>query len=353
MTYQWLSLEGSGKTRFMSDLSAIVLAAGLGKRMKSNLPKVLHPCAGRPLVHYPVRAAFEAGARQVVVVASPQTREPIQHDLTRVFGAERVIVTVQDPPRGTGDAARVGVGPVTTERVMILCGDTPLLTAADLDALVQGLGVAPGGRLAVLSAILEDPTGYGRILRDEAGAVTQIREHRDCSEAERAVREVNAGVYVVDTEFLRAGLGRLTPSNAQGEYYLTDVVAMAAADGGASGVVGSRDSLLGVNDRSQLVEAEGLLFARIARQHAARGVTVCAGACIEDGVTFAGEARVEANAQLCGNTRVGAGAVVGVGCVATNAVIGAGAVLAPYTVVRDAEVKAGTRTIAHATIGDG
>jgi bifunctional UDP-N-acetylglucosamine pyrophosphorylase/glucosamine-1-phosphate N-acetyltransferase len=260
-------------------------------------------------------------------------------------------MAVQNPPRGTGDAARVGVELVTADRVLILCGDTPLLTPADLRPLASALEATESARLAVLSAILDDPTGYGRILRDESGNVTEIREHRDCSEEQRTVHEVNAGVYVVETPFLREALTRLSPSNAQGEYYLTDVVAMAHGDGGAVGVVGSRDSLLGVNDRSQLAEAEALLYARIAREHAKNGVTVRAGACIEDTVTFAGEATVGANAFLRGETRVGRGAVIDIGCVVTDATVSEGAKLGPYTVVQPgAEVGPRVQTEPHSVV---
>lgn len=334
----------------MSDLSAIVLAAGLGTRMKSALPKVLHPCAGRPLVHYSVRAAIEVGATQVVVVASPETREPIERELVTVYGRERIVVVVQSPPRGTGDAARYGVEPVSAARTLILCGDTPLVTAADLRPLRAALDQAPGAVVAVLTALLDDPTGYGRMLRGADGGLTQIREHRDCTPEQRAVREVNAGVYVVDTPFLRAALARLTPANAQGEYYLTDIVAMGAASGGALGVVGSRDNLLGVNDRSQLVEAEALLFERIARTQAQSGVTVRAGACIEDTVTLAADVVVGAGAHLRGKTTVAGGASIDVGCVLTDATIGERVVLAPYTVVTGATLAAGARSAPHDVI---
>jgi len=187
-----------------------VLAAGQGKRMVSALPKVLHRAAGRPLVHYPVRAALEAGAEHGIVVASPETRELIERDLVAAFGPGRITVVVQSPPRGTGDAARVGLEAVDGERVFILCGDTPLLQGGDLAPLEAALSAAPTLRVVVSSARLDDPTGYGRILRDGAGRVTAIREHRDlASDEERAIREVNSGQYAADVAFLRAALAEL------------------------------------------------------------------------------------------------------------------------------------------------
>src|SRR4051812_40449570 len=169
-------------------LSAIVLAAGKGTRMKSQLPKVLHPLCGRPLVDYPVMAAFEAGADQVVVVTSGQPE--LTSALEARYGKERISIAIQDPPRGTGDAVRAGLGVVEHPRTLVLCGDTPLVRAHDLTSLLQALDVQ-GQVLSFLTALLEVPFGYGRVLRDAAGAVVEIREHRDLqSDAERAIREV-------------------------------------------------------------------------------------------------------------------------------------------------------------------
>lgn len=336
-----------GRRPRMKELSAIVLAAGIGKRMRSAVPKVLHRVAGHPLVHYPVQAAVAAGARHIVVVASPSTRHAVERSLGEAFGADHVTLEVQDPPRGTGDAARIGVVRVDTPQVLILCGDTPLLTVDDLRQLVREREDS-GARIAVLTALLADPTGYGRVLRDAAGVVLEVREHRDLlNEAQRAVCEVNSGVYCADTEFLRQALGRIAPANAQGEYYLTDVVAMAAEGGLAIGVQGDPSSLVGVNDRTQLAAAETALFARRAVALAGEGVTILGEARIEQEVVVSGDVTVGPGCCLRGKTRIGQGATLDVGCVLTDADIGAGAYLGPYCVVERAVVEAGQRLQPH------
>src|SRR3954466_11357680 len=202
----------------MPRLTAVILAAGLGTRMKSALPKVIHPIAGRPLLHFAVQAAFEAGVERAVVVTSG--RPEIDEFLRREFG-ERVTTVVQDPPRGTGDAARIGLEQVQTERVLILCGDTPLVRAEELAVLVAALDQPGAHELALMTCTLDAPHGYGRVLRDERGLVLEVREQRDLqTPEERAVREVNAGMYAGDTAALRRALSEVRPNNSQGEYYL-------------------------------------------------------------------------------------------------------------------------------------
>jgi bifunctional UDP-N-acetylglucosamine pyrophosphorylase / glucosamine-1-phosphate N-acetyltransferase len=318
----------------MSELSAIVLAAGEGKRMKSKLTKVLHPIAGRPLVYYPVRAALDAGARSVAVVTNRDNAELVGAYVSTVFGKGRVRCVTQDPPRGTGDAARVGLTLTEADRVLILCGDTPLLRAEELARVLEALDASDKLELALMSCLVDDPGGYGRILRSPAGAVLEIREHRDLSNDEqRAVREVNAGVYAARRAPLAAALAELTPSNAANEYYLTDVVAMAAKRGAAAAVIGDAEALVGVNDRSQLAEAEILMYERIARQHCQNGVTVHRGARIEHGVTIEIDATIETDVFLRGQTAIGSGATIDVGCVVTDSKIGANTVLKPYSIV--------------------
>jgi bifunctional UDP-N-acetylglucosamine pyrophosphorylase/glucosamine-1-phosphate N-acetyltransferase len=322
-------------------LSAIVLAAGKGTRMKSQLPKVLHPLCGRPLVEYPVAAAFEAGADQVVVVTSGQPE--IAQALEARYGKERITVAVQDPPRGTGDAVRVGLAAVKHARTLILYGDTPLLRAQDLSGLLAALEV-PGQVLSILTALLEAPFGYGRVLRDSAGAVLEVREQRDLqSDAERAIREVNAGMYAAETEKLQAAVAELKPNNAQGEYYLTDIVAALAKTSRVAPVLGEAEALLGVNDRADLGRAEELLYARQRELFRKAGVTIHGDARIDSGVEIAADAEIGAGVSLRGQTKVGPGTRIDVGSVLTDASVGANVEIKPYCVISQSSVGDGAQ----------
>ncbi len=309
--------------------------------MKSQLPKVLHPLCGRPLLEYPVTAAFEAGAEQVVVVTSGQPE--ISAALEARYGRERIRVVVQDPPRGTGDAVRVGLGAVAHPRTLILYGDTPLLRARDLSGLLEALD-APGQELAILTALLDAPFGYGRVVRDARGAIVEVREERDLrSDAERAIREVNAGMYAASTERLRAAVADLKPNNAQGEYYLTDIVAFLAQSSRVSAVQGDADALVGVNDRADLARAEELLFARVRELHRRAGVTVHGDARIDSDVVIAPEAEIGQGVSLRGSTKVGAKSRVDVGCVLVDSEVGEGAELKPYCVIMQSRVGDGAQ----------
>jgi bifunctional UDP-N-acetylglucosamine pyrophosphorylase / glucosamine-1-phosphate N-acetyltransferase len=317
-------------------LTAIVLAAGKGTRMKSQLPKVLHPLCGRPLLEYPVAAAFEAGADQVVVVTSGQPE--ITQALVDRYGTERIAVVVQDPPRGTGDAVRVGLEHVLHARTLILYGDTPLLRARDLSGLLEALA-APGQELSMLTALLDLPLGYGRVIRDKLGAIVEVREERDLrNHAERAIREVNAGMYAASTERLRAAVADLKPNNAQGEYYLTDIVAFLSKSSRVTAVQGDADALVGVNDRADLARAEELLFARHRDQHRRAGVTVHGDARIDSDVEIAADAEIGAGVCLRGRSKVGAGSRIDVGSVLVDSQIGEGAEIKPYCVIMHSSV---------------
>ncbi|MDF3066089.1 MAG: N-acetylglucosamine-phosphate uridyltransferase [Polyangiaceae bacterium] len=317
-------------------LSAIVLAAGKGTRMKSQLPKVLHPLCGQALVEYPVAAAFLAGAEHVVAVTSGQPE--LTQALEARFGKERITVVVQDPPRGTGDAVRVGLEAVRHPRTLILYGDTPLVRAQDLSGLLTALD-APGCELSLLTATPDSPFGYGRVLRSTQGAVTEVREQRDLkTEAEHATREVNAGMYAAATETLRTAVAALEPNNAQGEYYLTDVVASIARKAGVTAVLGDSDALVGVNDRADLARAEDLLYARLRDQHRRAGVTVHGDARIDSGVQIGEDAEIGPGVCLRGKTRIGAGARVDVGSVLVDAEVGPGTNIKPYCVVTQSRV---------------
>ncbi|AKT39257.1 bifunctional UDP-N-acetylglucosamine diphosphorylase/glucosamine-1-phosphate N-acetyltransferase GlmU [Chondromyces crocatus] len=319
-------------------LTAVILAAGQGTRMKSPLPKVLHPLCGRPMLHYVVDAAFQAGAADVVVVVG-HGRDEVSAQLASAFG-DRVRTAVQETQRGTGDAVRCALPQLRPEAdaVLLLCGDTPLLEAEELKALWNALS-ASSGPLAMLTMTLPDPTGYGRILRGADGQVLGIREHKDASPEERAITEVNPGVYVARTAFLREALTRLTTDNAQGELYLTDIVAQAATAGGTS-ALSTRDpgSLAGINDRAQLAAAEDVLHHRIADAWRRKGATIRTSARIDASVALDPDAIIEHGVVLRGATRIGAGAHIDVGSVLTDVVVAAGAVLKPYTVAQRSSI---------------
>jgi bifunctional UDP-N-acetylglucosamine pyrophosphorylase / glucosamine-1-phosphate N-acetyltransferase len=327
----------------MKSTTAIVLAAGQGTRMKSALPKVMHPVCGLPIVHFVVQAALDAGCAAVVVVVG-HGRRLVEDYLAKTFPGGRVRTAVQEAQKGTGDAARVGLGAVgKAARVLVLNGDVPLLTGEDARAVAAPLDdLATGAAVSFATCVVADPSGYGRVLR-KAGRVVQIREHRDLRTAdERAVREINAGIYVAGAAFLREALAELLPNNAQGELYLPDIVAFAsnAAEPIATVERGS-DVVAGVNDREQLAGVERAMRARIVRRWRVEGATVREGACVDAAVVLEPDATVESGAVLRGRTRVASGALVDVGCVLTNVEVGEGAVVKPYTVATDSRIGRG------------
>ncbi|MBI4955634.1 MAG: NTP transferase domain-containing protein, partial [Myxococcales bacterium] len=306
----------------MTELTAIVLAAGQGTRMKSRRAKVLHELCGRPMIDFPVRAALAAGAREVVVVVG-RDRDEVTAHLARTFGAA-VRTAIQAEQRGTGDAVRAALPAVPGDATaaLVLYGDTPLVPAPVLAELAAER--ARGDRrLALLTFEVADPTGYGRILRGASGEVRAVREHRDASAAERAIRECNAGMYCARLDFLRAAIGALGTDNAQGELYLTDVVG--AADGDAASLRADATSLAGVNDRAQLAAVEAELYRRIADDWRKAGVTVRESARIDAGVELEPDATIEHGVALRGSTRIGRGARIDVGAVLVDTEVAEGA----------------------------
>lgn len=324
----------------MSRLIAVVMAAGHGTRMKSSLPKVLHPACGRPLVYYPVRAALELGASEIVVVVNPATQLAISSALQLHFDQKPIKFAVQTIPQGTGDAARVGLAASTAtdhDRVLILSGDTPLLQATDLQPLVNALD--PTTALGFMYFHAEKPHGYGRVMRNADGMPTAIVEQRDLNDpSEEAIQDVNAGVYVARADELRSALSHLQPNNAQGEYYLTDIVADIAQHAGVCAVEASPAALQGVNDRSQLNHIEQLIFARIREQWARAGVSIIGEPLIDHSVTLEPDVRVEAGVRLRGATHIRAGTTIDVGSVVTDTMVDAEVLIKPYCVIVDSVI---------------
>jgi bifunctional UDP-N-acetylglucosamine pyrophosphorylase/glucosamine-1-phosphate N-acetyltransferase len=324
--------------------SAIILAAGEGTRMKSSRPKVLHEIAGRALVSWVVQTALDAGASRCLVVVG-HARDDVERELSTRFG-KRVEMVLQPEQRGTGDAVRCAMEADDTVegRVLVLYGDCPLIPVPLLQDLVDRSQQA-GADLGLVTATLTDPTGYGRIVRSRAGDVTRIVEDRDCSEDERSIQEVNPGLYAMRADFLREAIAQLTPDNAQGQLYLTDVVELAANRGKVVDLEGDMADLTGINDQRDLAAAASTRRRRTAEELARSGVAVAdldtlyvdADCEIEPGATLG------ANVHLRGRCLVRAGAHIDVGCVLTDVVVERDAKVLPYTVAVDSTIGEGAQ----------
>ncbi|HEY5241537.1 MAG TPA: bifunctional UDP-N-acetylglucosamine diphosphorylase/glucosamine-1-phosphate N-acetyltransferase GlmU [Polyangiaceae bacterium] len=326
----------------MNTTTAIVLAAGQGTRMKSALPKVMHPVSGLPILHYGVQAALDAGCEEVVVVVG-HGRQMVEEYLARAFPGGRVKTAIQEQQRGTGDAARVGLAAVrkAAASILLMNGDVPLVRGDDLRAVLAPLDLEKAPALSFAVCVVEDPTGYGRVVRKD-GKVVFIREHRDLRDvAEQSVREINAGIYAANVALLREALATLVPNNSQGELYLTDIVPFACNAGERVDTVElAADVLAGVNDREQLEQVDRAMQGRIVRHWRKEGVTVREGARIETGVVLDPDVTIESGAVLRGRTHVRRGASVDVGCVLTDADVGEAVTLKPYSVVTGSRIGA-------------
>jgi len=307
-------------------MNIVILAAGQGKRMKSALPKVLHAIAGRPMLSHVLDTARSVGAdaglvRPIVVVGHGG-------DAVRAayVGADDLVFVTQATQLGTGHAVQQAVPHLNDARpTLVLYGDVPLTTAATLRRLVA----AAGNGVALLTVRLADPSGYGRIVRDAGGSVVRIVEEKDATAAERAIDEINTGILVAPTAQLKTWLAALSNHNAQGEYYLTDVIAQAVAVGVpvSAVVLADPDEALGVNSPAQLAEVE-----RIAQRRTAAAL-------MESGVRLADPARIDVR----GSVEAGADVFIDVGCVFEGRVVlGDGVRIGPHNLLRDCTIGAGT-----------
>lgn len=269
----------------MAEAWAVILAAGLGTRMRSERAKVLHPVAGRPMIQKVQSVLREAGFHHQVVVVGHQADEVAR--AAREVAGVTVRIARQPQPRGTADAVVQGVGAleqVTEGQLLVAYGDTPLLQAETVERLVR-THQETGALCTLLTARLSDPTGYGRILRDQAGRCLAVVEEPDATPEQRAIDEINAGLYLFDLNGLRQVLPQIGAENRQQEYYLTDAVASFAARGRVATVqVEDPDEILGINDRIQLARAEKILRRRTLEHWMAQGVTV-----VDPATTFVDE----------------------------------------------------------------
>jgi bifunctional UDP-N-acetylglucosamine pyrophosphorylase/glucosamine-1-phosphate N-acetyltransferase len=337
-----------------STFAAVVMAGGLGTRMRSTTPKHLHPLLGRRMVDWVLEAARPLGAAPLVVIASPESSD--------AFGG--TTVAVQQQPLGTGDAvrsAREAVG-VEAEHLLVLSGDTPLLTATLLAELVDA-HLGSGAAATILSFEPADTRAYGRVVRAPDGTVEAVVEAVDATPEQLELKECNSSIYVFRTEQLWPALERLEPHNAQGELYLTDAIRdlVGRGDRVAAHLAAEAAETEGVNTRAELAAATAALRDRINLEHMLAGVTIAdpATTWIEPSVALEPDAVVQPFTVLRGTTSVAAGAEVGPHAVVVDAEIGAGALVGPFCYLRPGTVlgpraKAGTFVeLKKSTIGEG
>jgi bifunctional UDP-N-acetylglucosamine pyrophosphorylase/glucosamine-1-phosphate N-acetyltransferase len=323
-------------------LAAVVMAAGLGTRMKSAVPKHLHALLGRRVVDWVLDAAEEAGCAPVVVVASPDTRAAY---------ADRT-VAVQDEPRGTGDAVAAAESTLAgfVGRVLVLDAAAPLLTGEHFRELVEE-HERQAAAVTLLSFEPDTPLPYGRVIRGADGAVREIVEDRDATAEQRTVRELNSSIYVFESAALWPALARLEAHNVQGELYLTDTIAHIVAAGGRAAAYRCPDPIapLGVNTRAELAVAAAVLRDRLNERHMLAGVTIVdpATTWIDAAVEIEPDALIHPFTVLRGGTRIAAGAEIGPHAVAVDAEVGPGATVGPFCYLRpgtvlEEQAKAGT-----------
>ena len=316
------------------------MAAGLGMRMKSRTPKLLHPLAGRPMVAYVVDAGREVSGRRPLVVTSPATAA-VRDAL------EDVDYALQREPRGTGDAVATALAalPDDVDEILVLTGDAPLLDASLLGELLDERRLDQAA-IALVAVDAIDPGNLGRVIRDEAGTVERIVERKDATDEEIAVNEINSGLYAFDAAWLRGRIGSLNASPKTGELYLTELVELARADGRLVVALTVEDDgrLLGINDRAELAQAEWDLRTRINGDHMRAGVTMRdpSTVYVDATVTLAADVTLEPNVILRGATSVGEGTTIGAGSEIHDSTIGARCVVWA-SIVESSTVEDGAR----------
>lgn len=320
--------------------TSVILAAGMGTRMKSKMPKVLHTVCGKPLSKWVIDASKAAGADKVCAVVGHKA-ETVKEVLGDVCE-----FALQAEQKGTGHAVMQAIDVIKNSKgeVVILNGDTPLITAEIINKAIE-YHKNNDNQATVITAILDDATGYGRIVRDNDGSVLKIVEQKDASEEEKKINEVNSGMYVFDAQSLVYALDKITPNNAQGEYYLTDTLEILLSAGKKIGgyAISDNDEIRGINDRVQLNEAEKIMQKRINEYHMRNGVTMRnpESVYIEDGVEIGNDTEICQNVTIKSGTKIGSDCVIGSGSMLDRAVIHDG-VDVLSSVILESEVDEGT-----------
>lgn len=326
----------------MDSIAAIILAAGKGTRMKSSKVKVLHPLAGEPLLSFPLEAARAADAERIVVVVGHQADEVRRH----FSGRDGIDFALQEEQHGTGHAVACAAPLLRGFQgtVLILCGDVPLIRAETLQRMLAGHRES-GATVTVLTAVVDNPRGYGRIVKDGAGLVVGIVEEKDATEEQRAVREINSGIYCVDGPFLFEAVAGLSRDNAQGEYYLTDIVRTAVGQGRSCAACPVEDAVdvMGINDRVQLAQAEAVLRRRINEAHMLDGVTIRdpGATYIDAGTVIGRDTCIHPNVHISASTEIGERCVIEPSAVIRGCRIGDAVIVKAGSVLEDSIIRDG------------
>ncbi len=301
------------------DLSIVVLAAGQGTRMKSTLPKVLHPIAGKPMLAHVIKTAQSLTPKKIVVVHG------FGGEILKESFSDTALEWAHQPKQlGTGDAVAKALAALNTnERVLILYGDVPLISAKTLQQLLEA---TPDNAMGLITSIMDDPYGLGRIIRDDKGHVIKVVEQKDASTQELKVREANTGIYVVPVKYLKDWIPQLSNDNHQKEYYLTDIIAMAVKDKVAISTVNPSHhwEVLGINDRQQQSEAERYYQRALAKTLMKEGVTICDPLRFDVRGTLnaKNDVVIDVNAIFEGDVTLGSGCKIGPNCILINCRLG-------------------------------
>jgi bifunctional UDP-N-acetylglucosamine pyrophosphorylase / glucosamine-1-phosphate N-acetyltransferase len=324
--------------KHMDSLAIIVLAAGKGTRMKSDTAKVLHPVGGLPMLFYPLKTAQKFSPQKLVVVVGHQAGR-----VEELFAGGNIVFVRQEQQLGSGHAVAVTEELLTgfSGTVLIMCGDVPLIRMETIERLLAGHWQR-AATVSVLTVNLDDPDGYGRVVRDTAGALQRIVEHRDATEEQRRIREINTGIYCCKASFLYAALKKIGNNNDQGEYYLPDIIALAVTEGKPALAVLTNDfqEVKGINDRIDLAEAERVMRQRILARHMRDGVSIIdpASTYIEYSVSIGADTVIYPNASIRGKSAIGGNCTIDMNCTIIDSTIGSRVHIKPDCVIDESRV---------------
>src|SRR3989304_1664172 len=334
-----------------TEIAAIILAAGLGKRMKSDIPKVLHPVAGKPMLFYPIEVVKSLGIDKVVVIVGHKAEEVI-NTLQEVRSQEsgvrsqkkfQIQFVKQEPQLGTGHAVLCAEDSLKAWKgnILILSGDVPLITRETILGLLD-LHAKKKALISFISSIVEDPAGYGRVVRGKNNTVLKIVEDKDASQREKRISEINTGIYFIDAAFLFSGIKQIKKENAQGEYYLPDLIGMAVKQKKRVAALTHINAaeVMGINNRIELSEANEEMRERINNELMLSGVTLIAPetAYIHKGVKIGRDTTIYPNVFLEGDTNIGERCIIEEGCKIINSSVGDGSVIKSHSVIESSQV---------------